>query len=670
MNNTKQEVYIVKKVFGKIKGLFSKKLIKVFIVLIVLGAVGFGLVKFDVIKIGAKTASTTQQQRTARAQIGTISQAVTGSGYIEPANEVNISTSVSGTITKVYFNDKDNVKAGDLLYELDDSDAKLNYEKALNNLAMNQVTANDNQKSIAELSIKAPISGRISGFALKVGDEVGRGANILSITDTSKLKITVPFNASVKNEIQLGQMAVLHIQELMQSVNGIVTYIGSNPYPSASGGQVFDVEVSFDNPGALKDSLKATVSVNTSSGSQTSTDAGKMEYVNIKTVKSTSGGTVKSINVRENSHVNAGDILVELENDELSLTKQNSDLKILDANAQVESAKKQLSYYKVYASIDGIIMDQTKKVGDNVKAGDVLGNIIDMKNLQFNVDIDELDIDKIKVGQKVNITVDALTETNTKPLSGEVSKIAFEGASSNGVSVYPVTIKVNDIDNLRIGMNVNASIMVLEKTDVLMVPIEAVTKFGDTSSVWVKSNDGSQGSGMQGPGPRAGGDLGGNNRDGNDQRGERPNWNGEQPEGGSSNTRQRPQSNGGQGQQNRSDRSSSQGGQQNANNRMMQRNSGLLDYYNGAVLKEVTLGINNDSYIEVVSGLKEGDIVVLPPLTTSSSDQRTSGQSGFGMGGGMMGGGMPGGGMPGGMPGGGMPGGGNFQRGNSRQMGR
>lgn len=664
MNNIKQEVHIVKKVFGKIKGLFSKKLIKVLIVLIVLGAAGFGLVKFDVIKLSAKTASTTPQQRTARAMIGTISQAVTGSGYIEPANKVNISTSVSGTITKVYFNDKDNVKAGDLLYELDDSDAKLNYEKALNNLAMNQVTANDNLKSIQELSIKAPISGRVSGFALKVGDEVGRGANILSITDTSKLKITVPFNASVKNEIQLGQTAVLHIQELMQSVNGVVTYIGSNPYPSASGGQVFDIEVTFDNPGALKDGLKATVSVDTSSGSHTSTDAGKMEYVNIKNIKSTSGGTVKSVNVRENSHVNAGDILVELENDELELTKKNSDLKILDANAQVESAKKQLSYYKVYAPIDGIIMDQTKKVGDNVKAGDVLGNIIDMKNLQFNVDIDELDIDKIKVGQKVNITVDALTETNTKPLSGEVSKIAFEGTSSNGVSVYPVTIKVNDIENLRIGMNVNASIMVLEKSDVLMVPIEAVTKFGNISSVWVKSNVGSQESGMQGLGPRSGGDWGG----------ERPNWNGGQPEGGGPNTRQRPQSGGSEGQQNRGDRSS-QGGQQNANNRMMQRNSGMMDYYNGAVLREVTLGINNDSYIEVVSGLEEGEIVVLPPLTTSSSNQGTANQSGFRMGGGMMGGGMPGGGMPGGgmpgggMMGGGMPGGGNFQRSN-RQMGR
>ncbi|HEY9059795.1 MAG TPA: HlyD family efflux transporter periplasmic adaptor subunit [Pseudobacteroides sp.] len=621
----------MRKLSGKIKGLFSRKLIKVLIVLIVLGSVGFGLVKFNIIKIGSKTANTNQQIRTARVERGTISQSVTGSGFIKAANKVDISTSVSGTITKVYFKDKDNIKAGDLLYELDDSDAKLNYEKAKNNLAMNQVTANDNQKSITELNITAPISGRITNLTPKIGDELGRGANILTITDTSKLKIAAPFNASLKNQVQLGHKAVLHIQELMQSVNGVVTYIGASPYPSASGGQVFDVEVTFDNPGALKDGLKATVSVSTSSGSHTSTDTGKMEYVNVKNVKSTSGGTVKSINVRENSHISAGNILVELENDDLSLAKQNSDLKILDANAQVESAKKQLSYYKVYASIDGIIMDQTKKVGDNVKAGDLLGNIIDMKNLQFDVNIDELDIDKIKTGQKVNITVDALTETNVRPLTGEVSKIAFEGTSSNGVSVYPVTIKVNDIDNLRIGMNVNAEIMVLEKTDILRVPIEAVTRMGNRSSVWVRGND-----------------LGQVNE--NNQ-----NIGQSQQDSDVPNRRQRQQAGNNQGQRGNGT-GNPQGDQGPGNaNRMMQRNPAMADYYKNAVPKQVALGINNDSYIEVVSGLEEGETVILPPIIASTSQENT--QSGFRLGG--MGGGMPGGGM-----------GGNFQQRNTtRQSG-
>lgn len=67
-------------------------------------------------------------------------------------------------------------------------------------------------------------------------------------------------------------------------------------------------------------------------------------------------------------------------------------------------------------------------------------------------------------------------------------------------------------------------------------------------------------------------------------------------------------------------------------------------YYKGAVLRPVEVGINNDSYIEIVSGLNEGDIVVLPPLSTGSTSTQTTSQQGFNIMGGF---GGPGGGMPG-----------------------
>lgn len=67
-------------------------------------------------------------------------------------------------------------------------------------------------------------------------------------------------------------------------------------------------------------------------------------------------------------------------------------------------------------------------------------------------------------------------------------------------------------------------------------------------------------------------------------------------------------------------------------------------YYKGAVLRPVEVGINNDSYIEIVSGLNEGDIVVLPPLSTGSTSTQTQTQQGFNIMGGF---GGPGGGMPG-----------------------
>ena len=74
---------------------------------------------------------------------------------------------------------------------------------------------------------------------------------------------------------------------------------------------------------------------------------------------------------------------------------------------------------------------------------------------------------------------------------------------------------------------------------------------------------------------------------------------------------------------------------------------GQADETTGYVSVEVVTGTSDDSYIEIVSGLQEGDVVVYIPTSSSDSD------TGFAMGGGMSGGGgMPGGG------GGGMPGGG------------
>jgi HlyD family secretion protein len=62
-------------------------------------------------------------------------------------------------------------------------------------------------------------------------------------------------------------------------------------------------------------------------------------------------------------------------------------------------------------------------------------------------------------------------------------------------------------------------------------------------------------------------------------------------------------------------------------------------------MKEVELGLNSDAYVEIKSGLSEGDIVVLPPLVTNSSTSSTANTQGGGFNLGGMGGGMPGGGM-------------------------
>jgi HlyD family secretion protein len=606
---------------AKLKYILKKKLTKVVILCMFLLIAFFALTRFNVIKFNSQPVAA-QQLRTARVTKGNIAISVTGSGSIVSSNRLDLSPKVSGIITKMYFKEGDSVKQGDLLFELDDSDARLNLQKIKNSISQAELTSNSSSKSINSLNIKAPFSGKVTNIAPKVGDVLNRSANVLTITDVSKLKVVLPFSGSAVNEISIGRKATVYIQELMQSVDGVVTYISGSSYTTALGGEVYDVEITIDNPGSLKEGMKVTAEVSTPNGEVLSTDTGNTQYINTEVIKCDAGGTVKGINVRENDTVEAGELLIQVENDDLSVTVESNNLKMQDLQSQLESAQKQISDYKVYSPINGIIVTQKVNAGDSAKPGTALATISDVGNMEFNVSIDELDIAKIKQGQKVNITADALPETTTKPLTGEVTKIAIEGTSSNGVTTYPVTIKVNQTDKLKVGMNVNAEIMISEKTGVLLVPLEAVTKFGNGGMVFVRGT--------------------GSNNDGNSQQwnnrnnGNRNNQNNQNDENSPNNQNKGNQQTNVRNQQSGNSSRNQQSGTNGNSQRNVTRNSAFSQYYANAVRKQVELGINNDSYIEVVSGLNEGDEVILPPLATGSSSQnnnaqmRMPGMGGFG----------------------------------------
>ncbi len=512
------------------------------------------------------------KQRTALVTRGDIVSTVTASGSIISSNKPEISPSVTGKVTKVYFEEGDSVKAGDLLLEIDDSDARLNIKKIKNSIEQAKLTAEKNKRELNNLSITAPFDGYVTNIIPEVGDNLIKGADVLTITDYSRLKLKVAFSDDVARDIHVGQNVKVNVEDLGQSVKGTVSYVSNSPAVTSSGKITYNVEVVLDNPGFLKDGMNARVEIQVNGKSQTSTEAGKLEYVNSKVVKSESSGTVESIKVREDQFVRAGQLLIKLKNDDLEVSLQSTDLNLEELHYQLESAEKQLDNYKIYSPIDGIIVSRNVEEGDNVKPTDVLFTILDPLHMEFSVPIDELDIAKIKEGQKVNITVDALKETFDNPISGTVSKIAIEGNSSNGVTTYPVTIRINEASNLKVGMNANAEIIVGERNNILILPLEAVQKIGDKYYVYVKGKagmDADKKQGIQGGKTAA-----------------------EPPDGTTSNN---PDTVAG-----RNDR-----------------------YYENTVLTQVELGINNDDYIEVISGLQEGDVVVLPPLAGSDeSDLR------------------------------------------------
>lgn len=597
-----EETSIVRRVFEK---KVSRVAIIGFIVIIVLGGLFLG----KILKTNSSSKSTAVQQ-TAKVVRGNIGISISGSGSITSSNRMDVSPAVNGTITKVFFKEGDKVKAGDVMFQIDDSNAKANIENIKSNILQNQLNQSTGNNDVSKLVVRAAISGQVSGITANIGDALNKGTILCTISDKSKLKLLLPFSSADINSIKTGLTATVNLQDIMESVAGTVTYISDSSYTTSVGGDLYSVEITMNNPGALKPGMKANADINTSKGAISSTDVGILTITNNQAVRTDTGGTLKSINIKENQNVKAGDILFDFENNDMMVSKQSNDLKLQALEVQLNDAQKTLDNYSVKAPIDGEITVQTTIVGSVVNSGTVISTIADTGHMQFEIPVDELDISKVQVGQTASITVDALSETSTKPLTGKVSKIAIEGTSSNGVTTYPVTVQIDEAANLKGGMNVNADISISQKTDVLYIPIEAVQKFGNRAVVMVKA-DAKTVAAMK---------NGGNAFNGG---GVRPNRNNGSASGtGNANGTGRTNGSGtGQtGNANSGSRRQGYGGNMLANN----------PYYANAVPKMVEIGINNENSIEIVSGLNEGDEVILPPVVAASNNTSASSAGGFG----------------------------------------
>ena len=115
---------------------------------------------------------------------------------------------------------------------------------------------------------------------------------------------------------------------------------------------------------------------------------------------------------------------------------------------------------------------------DGVTSG-TLAVVYDLSYLKMDMNVNELDIGKVKVGQTVELTAAALPG---QTFTGRVDKVSIAGVTKDNFTTYPVTIVVEDYGDLRPGMNVSATIIGETAGNVLCVPVEAVSR-GNTVTV-------------------------------------------------------------------------------------------------------------------------------------------------------------------------------------------
>ena len=456
----------MKNFLANLKKFFTKKRIIILAAIVVL----ILLLIFAAKSCGSDEEETVTAQDVA-VERRSITTTVEGSATLQAKDQYEITAIVTGDVVAAPFEEGDIVEKGDLLYQIDSSDIEKNIESAQLGLEKAQDSYNSANKSVGDLNVKAKESGTVKTVNVSVGDSVQAGMAVAECYNDSVMQIRVPFNSADAARIGYGSTATLTMMS-GSIVTGNVVGVDSANTALAGNMIVRYVTINVNNPGAIKPGDRATAEI----GGISCNDSGEFKYISEFKITSEVSGEVASLNIHEGSRVSSGTVAVVLTSDSVTSNANNARLSLRDAQLSLERSQEQFDDYNITAPISGTVVTKNTKVGDKVdntrQDSEPMALIYDLTSLEFALDVDETEIGLVQVGQSVTVTADAVQGSFT----GYVEKVGVDGTSSNGVTSYPVTVRLEEYGDLLPGMNIDAVIEVSSADNVLAVPIEAVQR--------------------------------------------------------------------------------------------------------------------------------------------------------------------------------------------------
>ncbi|MCQ2358697.1 MAG: efflux RND transporter periplasmic adaptor subunit [Phascolarctobacterium sp.] len=269
---------------------------------------------------------------------------------------------------------------------------------------------------------------------------------------------------------------------------------GYKYYQSTKAKNAVTVRTGVVEYGTIRDSVSAT---------------GSLKAIDNVDISSKITGRIVEVNVKENDHVTAGQLLLRLDDSAL-LATENQRKATYDEAARTLSRYQELvnrgaiaqSTYdtaymnyqvalanyeqavsnrkdtEIYSPIDGYVIGKPTPVGQTISSGisspQVIMSIANLDKMQIEALVDESDIGNVKLGQKVEFTVDAYPE---ETFTGVVSLISKSATTTNNVIYYKTYVDVDDSKNkLFPTMTARAEIILKQSGETLMIPANCVQR--------------------------------------------------------------------------------------------------------------------------------------------------------------------------------------------------
>ena len=181
--------------------------------------------------------------------------------------------------------------------------------------------------------------------------------------------------------------------------------------------------------------------------------------------------------------------------------KQNAYFNVQSASATVNEAKDNLGRTTIYAPADGTISMLNVELGERVlgtqqMTGTEILRVANLNNMEVEVDVNENDIVKIKVGDEANVEVDAYLKKQFKGIVTSISNSASSALTADQVTNFKVKVRIlkesyedllegkpDTYSPFRPGMTATVDIITETKSNVLSLPISAVVIKSDTAAV-------------------------------------------------------------------------------------------------------------------------------------------------------------------------------------------
>ena len=603
-----------KKKRGK-AGKIVRRVVKTVVVLaVVVGAGLFGLKAYI-----QKQAENSDSETYSRALVtrGAMEETVYGTGTTSARNQTNVLAGADGTLTDLRVSIGDEVKAGDILAVLTNADLDDEITDLEFDLWELDDTIQDTGTGSKVTTVEAPAAGRVMAIYANVGDDalaVFRREGALAIISTDgRMKVEL---SDVDASVGVALNDKLTVTGEDFTAEGTVVDLTRQ-------GTSLTLTIQDDTL-----PMGETVTVATADGVVLGT--GTLE-VNKPMAVSSYGGTIESVRTEVGKTVKRADTLFKLTDSPITLTLENLRLQRESANKSLEEAKEKRENLIVIAPCDGTIATLNVSEGDEITDGTLIGSILEGEDMNLTIAVDELDVVEVAVGQKVKITVDALSDAE---MDGEVYKIAPVGSNSGGVTTYDVELTFDAAGSgVRSGMNATGEITVASADDTLYVPVEALMTIGNDTYLMVE--------------------------DGNGQTAAMPNFaamtdnadfSGMTPPdgvpGGMADTAADTESTDGNAdmlqRRGRGDLAAQQTEQESGNAFTKAVAAVKAWLYEGVStdsqqvsgsLVKVETGMQNDDYVEILSGVSEGDVVLYTGSSSSSSSSMMMGMGMMNMGG-------------------------------------